>query len=362
MRFYFRNSLLLFFGIFSGIFSNGQSAGDFDIPDVPGILSAQEKEMFNTQKEILTTRLNALQELTKQFNTTCTGKKIAEDNIELINQCKSMMAQIDNDEATLKRQIREYKKEISIAEADAKYVQHIKKSMTDLAKKLGWSDEEITRLDTALNKLGVDGDSIVNSLQIASDWSTIRQRGENTELKEKANGGVGPGLPGAGKQSTGDCAVFALANAAGLPYSVVAARAIKLITEGEWRNEEYRKDPQKVFMDGGLIGGEVLMLTEAFGQVEIIKSKDFEQTLKGGRTIMINVAPYNGNLGAGHEVVLTKTFNHNGETWFEMIDSNREGPWQRLYLNTKELQSILQENGVVYRPEKGTVPELLRKN
>ncbi len=360
MRSYFRNSMLLFFIFFTGFFSIAQSGGDFEIPDVPGILSTQEKEAFNKQKGLLTARLTALQELTKQFNATCTGKKIAEDNVELINQCKSMMAQIDNDEAALKNEIREYKKTISTAEADEKYVQHVKKSMTDLAKKLGWSDEEIARLDSALNKLGMDGDSIVNSLQIVSNWSTIHQRGENAELKIKANGGAGPGLPGAGKQSTGDCAVFALANAAGLPYSVVAARAIKLITEGEWRNEEYRKDPQKVFKDGGLIGGEVLMLAEAFGQVEIIKSKDFEQALKSGRSVMINVAPYNGNLNGGHEVVLTKTFNHNGETWFEMIDSNREGPWQRQYLNNKELQSILLENGVVFRPEKGTVPKSLK--
>ena len=66
----------------------------------------------------------------------------------------------------LKKEISEYKKGLSIAEADAKYIQHVKKSMTDLAKKLGWSDEEIARLDSALNKLGVDGDSIINSLQI----------------------------------------------------------------------------------------------------------------------------------------------------------------------------------------------------
>lgn len=336
--------------------SKAQTSGDFDIPDASGILPPQEKAIFDKQKVQLTADLKALQELTKEFNKTCVGKQIPEDNVKLIEQCKTMSANVDNDETILKDKIRKYKKDLSDAEALAK----IKKSMVDLARKFNWTEEEIKRLDSALNKLGTDGDLTVEKSQIISSWTDIRLRGEDPGLKIKANGGTGPGLPGAGKQSTNDCAVFALANVTGRPYSEVAAIAIDLIQKGEWRSEEDKKDPQKVFTNGGLMGGEVLMLTEALGQVEVIKSSEFEKTLSSGRNIMVNVVPYDGNMNSGHEVVLTKTFKQNGETWFEMIDSNREGPWQRRYLSAKELQIILKENGVVYRPEKGTVPKLLR--
>jgi hypothetical protein len=74
---------------------------------------------------------------------------------------------------------------------------------------------------------------------------------------------------------------------------------------------------------------------------------------------MINVVPPGGNLSDGHEVVLTKTFQHGGETWFEMMDSN-QGPQRRLFLSSQELNTILNENGVAYRPEPGMTPMLLR--
>lgn len=344
--------------IFIALCSKAQSSGDFDIPDAPDVLPLQEKAIFDKQKVQLTTDLRALQDLIKEFNKTCVGKKIPEDNVKLIGQCKTMSAKVDNDERVLKNKIRNYNKELS--DTMTKYVQHMKKSMVALARKFRWTEEEIKRLESALNKLGGDGDPDVTKSQIVSSWEAIRQRGEDPELKIKANGGKGPGLPGAGKQSTNDCAVFALANASGRPYSEVAGIAIELIKNGDWRNEDHKKDFQKVFKNGGLMGGEVLMLTEALGQVEVIESSEFEKTLSTGKTIMVNVVPDNGNFGSGHEVVLTKTFQQNGETWFEMIDSNREGPWQRLYLSSKELQTILKENGKVYRPEKGTVPKLFR--
>lgn len=73
----------------------------------------------------------------------------------------------------------------------------------------------------------------------------------------------------------------------------------------------------------------------------------------------MNVVPEDGNVEGGHEVVLTKAFQHSGETWYEIMDSN-QGPQRRLYLSAKELNTILQENGVTFRPEPGTTPKLLR--
>ena len=101
------------------------------------------------------------------------------------------------------------------------------------------------------------------------------------------------------------------------------------------------------------------MLAESFGQAEVVSSSAFAKTLNQGRPVMVNVVPQSGNVKGGHQVVLTKTFQHGGETWYEMVDSN-QGPQQRLYLSAKELNTILQENGVAFRPEPGTVPKLLR--
>ena len=82
----------------------------------------------------------------------------------------------------------------------------------------------------------------------------------------------------------------------------------------------------------------------------------FAATLRAGRPILVDVIPAGGG---GHEVVLTKTFTHNGETWFEMMESYQD-PMQRLYLSQHELDAIVQERGVAFRSEPGTTPQLLR--
>jgi len=73
---------------------------------------------------------------------------------------------------------------------------------------------------------------------------------------------------------------FALANASGQPYEVVAARATQLLREGEWRGTYDREHPQQVIERQGLNGDEVIMLAEAFGQAEVVKGADFAKTLK----------------------------------------------------------------------------------
>jgi hypothetical protein len=102
------------------------------------------------------------------------------------------------------------------------------------------------------------------------------------------------------------------------------------------------------------------MLAEAFGQAEVVPSSDFAKTLKGGSPVLVNVVPKGGDLRSGHEVVLIKTFQHSGEAWYVMMDSN-QGPQQRLFLSAKELNTLLKENGVAFHPEPGTTPKLLRK-
>jgi hypothetical protein len=48
-------------------------------------------------------------------------------------------------------------------------------------------------------------------------------------------------------------------------------------------------------------------------------------------------------------VVLSKSFKHRGDTWFEFVDSNSTTP---RYISSKNLDLILAENGIAYRAEK----------
>jgi hypothetical protein len=232
--------------------------------------------------------------------------------------------------------------------------------MEELAKNQGWSMEKQIQLDAGLHKLHGDGDPDATDITVIAAWKDVLARGQDAALTQEAIAGGGLGFPGAGKQTSyQDCAIFALANATGLPYGVVAARATALINQGDWHTGAERKNPQDVIEKKGLTGGEVVMLAEAFGQAEVVPSKDFAATLRAGRPIMVNVLPPSGDLDAGHEVVLTKTFQHGNETWFVMMDSN-QGPDQRLFVSKHELDTMLQENGVAYHADAGTTPQLLR--
>lgn len=229
-----------------------------------------------------------------------------------------------------------------------------------LANKLGWSLDKQARLRTALHKLGSDGDPDATGGQVRDTWQEILNRGDDADLVREASQGSGLGSPGAGTQTTHeDCTIFALANATGLPYGVVAARATELISQEDWRSPSERDNPQSYVESKGLNGGEVVMLAESFGRAEVVPSSEFIKTLNAGQPIMLSVVPSDGNVHGGHEVVLTKTFQHGAETWFVMSDSN-QGPVKRLFLSSKELDTILQEKGAVYRPEPGTTPALLR--
>jgi hypothetical protein len=235
-------------------------------------------------------------------------------------------------------------------------------AMNALAKQLGWSADKLARLDKALHRLSFDGDPNSTGAQVRATWQDVIARGQDADLMREASPHEGLGIPGAGTQTVNnDCTVFALANAAGLPYGVVAARATELIHQASWRTAEERANPRAVIEKQGLNGGEVVLLAEVFGQAEVVPSSDFVKTLNAGRPVMVNVVPADGNMNSGHEVALTKTFQHRGEAWFVMIDSN-QGPTRRLFLSSKELNTMLQENGVAYRPNPETTPKLLRNS
>jgi hypothetical protein len=331
--------------VVSCVWAIAAQAANIDLkrpPDVPTGLSAQDFDELTQKRNDLLAQLGATQGKIDSQGRDC---RAVEEGSPKVADCRASAKQVG-------AAVRNYRAALD------QFVQiRIIKSMNALAKRLGWDASQQARLTRALNSLDVDGAG--TSAQARQAWHDVLARESDGDIAREAANGAGPELLGAGKQSFEDCAIFALANATGLPYGVVAARAAKLIREGEWSDPSERANPQRVLEQRGLNGGEVVMLAEAFGQAEVVPGSAFPTTLKGGRSVLVNVVPADGNFQNGHEVVISKAFVHDGATWFEMIDSN-QGPQRRLYLSAKELNTIQTENGVAFLPEAGTTPTLLR--
>ncbi len=325
------------------------------LPEIPPMLPDEVRQPLIVKRIPLAHRKQTLIEEGELFNRSCVN---LEKGSSRHQDCLAKQAEFEAHVEVLRRDIGQLVDEIDAAvQAEGA---RIIKSMNALAARLGWSADERARLDKALNSLNSDGTPGVTSAQIRHAWKELLARGQDGDFAREASQGEGPGFPGAGTQTQyQDCVIFALANAAGLPYGVAATRAAELIRQGDWRSAADRANPQHVIEEKGLTGGEVIMLAEAFGQAEVVPSSAFAKTLKEGRPVMVNVVPEDGNVDDGHEVVLTKAFQHGGVPWFEMMDSN-QGAQRRLYLNAGELNTLLKENGVAVRPEPGTTPALLR--
>lgn len=319
------------------------------LPEIPSASATAYPDLV-TRRAVLIAARNVLRGRTEQHNGRC-HSVVAESPED---------APCENARAALAVDVNRH------IEASKQFIANVERariimSMNALAARLGWAVDERARLDNALNTLDFDGDPNVTSAQVIHAWQDVLARGQGGDLTREASQGGGPGFSGAGTQTQyQDCTIYALANAAGLPYGVAATRAGELIRQGDWRSAADRANPQHVIEQKGLIGGEVVMLAEAFGQAEVVPSSAFAKTLKEGRPVMVNVVPQDGNFDAGHEVVLTRTFQHGGEPWYEMMDSN-QGAQRRLYVNVQELNTVLKENGVAFRSEPGTRPRLLRE-
>jgi hypothetical protein len=250
-----------------------------------------------------------------------------------------------------------FNRDVALSAEGLRVIKAMKAYASQIAE---WSEQKKARVGTALGQLGADGDPDATRGQIRETWARILARDPARGLAAEAAAGDGPGFPGAGTQSHEDCAVFALANAAGRPYGLVAASAAELIRNATWRPADERAAPEQAIARLGLNGGEVIILAETFGQATVVSSADFAKLLQGGNRILANVVPASGDLKAGHEIVLTKTFQHDGDTWFAVMDSN-QAPGKLLYLSTHELGTILQENGVMFQAEPNRTSPLLRE-
>ena len=231
------------------------------------------------------------------------------------------------------------------------------KQINALANNLGWDDKKRKRLDVALNKLAPAFDRSVTQDQIKQTSQTIIIRGREIE---SLRGVEFLRLPVQVDKPVSKTVLFLLWP---MPLDCLTEWLLRgLLNSSAWvigAALRIVRIPQEAIEKKGLTGGEVILLAESFGQAEVIPRSAFEKTLNEGRPIMVNVVSPDGNWNRGHEVVLTKTFQYQNDTWFEIMDSNL-GPQRRLYLTRKELDIIIQENGVAFCPEPGTTPRLLR--
>ena len=241
--------------------------------------------------------------------------------------------------------------------------QRVTDGLEDLAMAGGWTDAERAHLAVALGDLPLP-EKYIDTAGKPVAWHTIVARSGDARLAREAAAGVGPNLWSAGAQTRyEDCALYAIAVVAGLPYGVVAARATALIGEESWRELDGNPSltPEQVIEKVGLNGGETVFLTQSFGQISVVTPDAFDRALQAGSPIMTSVSTKFDPRDPGlHEVVVTKSFTHDGAPWYELVDSGRQGTLRPLYMSEPEMHSILWENGIVYSPRRGTTPALLR--
>ena len=242
--------------------------------------------------------------------------------------------------------------------------QRVTDGLEDLAMQRGWTDSERARLAVALSGLPLPR-KYIDTAGNPVPWRAILARSGDAQLAREAAAGVGPNLWSAGMQTRyEDCALYAIAVAAGLPYGVVAARATALIAAESWRESKGNPSaptPEQVIEKAGMTGGETIFLAQSFGQVSVVTPYAFNLALQAGHPIMTSVStsldPVRPEL---REVVVTKAFAHDGAPWYELVDSGRQAALRPLYMSEPEMHSILWENGIVYSPNRGTTPALLQ--
>lgn len=232
---------------------------------------------------------------------------------------------------------------------------------------LGWSRADRDSV-LALNKgSGHETELDLSTVRQIYGSSMSRSAVEYAELAAAARQGKGQDLIAEGFQSTNDCAVFALANAANLPYSVAAARANDLVSTAPWRTPAERRNPASVFRSGGLNGVEVNILAQGLGSARVVERDKLADELAAGRAVVISIdVPDKDDRKASHQVVVTRSFQHKGEMYYEVMDSNAKSARcpsckrSRTYWEATDFLNVANTDGIVLAPKAGSVVRSLR--
>lgn len=287
---------------------------------------------------------------------------VPKDQTARANQCVQAKAELEAASAAYEAHLEAYRRTLAwyrgaptLSQTElSPAAQQAFAALESLAAGEHWPAEKRARFAAALRSLLLADDGVVLVKDDRLEWEQIRDRTVPEGLRRAADAAAAAPLfsASAGRQhGAQDCAVFALANASARPYGMIAAAAAEAIQFDPLRKAAARRDPQAVLGNSGLNGGELVYLTERFGEVSIARPQDFPKTLAAGSPIMVDVGE--------HEVVLTKAFDYDGKTWFEAVDSTADTT-HRVYLTAPELNAKLSENGIVYHPEPGQTVPLLR--
>jgi hypothetical protein len=322
---------------------------------VPHCFPAAEAARLGGQRASLEQELAAFLEAARAFNTRKAEQQTDDEYAALQKRRAKYVADVKTYHAELDRVVG-----ASAVPGMPAFIVDIIHGHRKLAASLGWSHEKQACLAIGLNRLGFDANHVYDANAASQAWHSMEARGEDAQLAAAARAMGGMKLTGSGTQTNHqDCVVFALATATGRPYGVVAAQAAFLIRNGEWRAQALRADPQQTIEADGLSGGEAVMLAENFGRARVVEPAAFERSLASGETLVVAISPSAGRTDHGHEVVLASAFRHGGRTWFEIVDSSK-GPLTRRFASQAELDAMLIENGVAFRPDPGRTPALLR--
>lgn len=293
----------------------------------------------------------------RDFNNTYVGRNFPEGSSEAIAGA--------SEAAWLQRERTDYGQEVARFDIDVQGLAYdmpaARDEMVALARRLpNWTFDEVDRVRGVMFDMRRDGDRGATVIDMSNAWVAINARAGDPALAAAAAAGAGPALRGIGTQSFEDCTIFALAAATGRPYGLVAALAGEIIRGNTTRGRADRDDPTGMIKRVGMNVYEVILLTEALGMVDVVRSENFAVTVREGHAVMVDVAMVANDLRvAHHEVVLSRTFQHDGQTWFEVIDSNL-GINARHYVTQGELLTLISEHGVAYRPEPNHTVPLLR--
>lgn len=242
----------------------------------------------------------------------------------------------------------------------------IVEGMDRLTAKRGWSEKERANLlkyfqDAVTMDIGSAEleKKRANPKVIRDIWWEIQSRDDWSQLIARPIPAKGVNLYRETWKQTGNtCTLYALAAASGRSYWEVLAAARGLLTEAEWRTDAERADPEKTIRDVGLNGMELAYIAETFGRARTVPLSEFAKAIAAGQPLMVHVTPSSGNVAHGHQVILSRTFEKDGQVWFEMIDSNQAKLWQRRYVNQDELNIIIKENGLAFSPDPKPVAKM----
>jgi hypothetical protein len=186
--------------------------------------------------------------------------------------------------------------------------------------------------------------------------SVNRDPSDYATLAAASKDGQGSNQVGAGLQSHYDCGIFALSNAAETPYGMTSSIALEKVTTDYSLPENIRKDPvlEVEAKGGGLNSMEMFQTAHALGNVKEVDMNAIPAALaENQRPIVVGIQ------NPQHYVAISRTFESNGEQYYQVMDSEAKKTNGITYWKKSDLESVMATNGIEVVPEAKTVAPVM---